>query len=149
MVQHFSEWFIPCPKLFKTIQHIFRLEKSIFWWALNFGNTHLLKKTQNYHQFKIAKNSVNQIFNPHAFFFFLLTGSTWYYHAIYIVLKCFASFTGYEDDIFEGISNFNIQGCKFGGKFANLAENLQIWRKVFFKIELRGVHGVCFFLVLV
>ena len=32
-------------------------------------------------------------------------------------------------------------------KVANLAENLRIWRKIFLKVELRGVHGVCFFQV--
>ena len=36
-----------------------------------------------------------------------------YLHSIYI----FASFTGYGDDIFEVISNFHVQGSKFGGKF--------------------------------
>ena len=35
---------------------------------------------------------------------------------VYIVLKYFASFTGYEDDIFEVISNLHVQGSKFGGK---------------------------------
>ena len=49
-------------------------------------------------------------------FFFLLTGATCYHHAIYIVLTYFASFTGYGDDIFEGISNLHVQGSKFGGK---------------------------------
>ena len=29
----------------------------------------------------------------------------------------FASFTGYEDDIFEVISKLHLQGSKFGGKF--------------------------------
>ena len=66
---------------------------------------------------KFRQNSVNQIFNPCAFFFFLLTGVTWYWHAIYIVFKYYASFTGYEDDIFEVISNLHAQGSKFGGKF--------------------------------
>ena len=66
---------------------------------------------------KSRLNSVNQIFNPHAFLFFLLTGATWYYHAIYIVFTYFASFTGYEDDIFEVISNLHVQGSKFGRKF--------------------------------
>ena len=36
---------------------------------------------------------------------------------MYIVLTYFASFTGYEDDIFEVIFNLHIQGSKFGGKF--------------------------------
>ena len=66
---------------------------------------------------KSRQNSVYQIFNPYAFFFFLLTGATWYYHAIYIVFTYFASFTGYEDDIFEVISNLHVQESKFGGKF--------------------------------
>ena len=66
---------------------------------------------------KSRQNSVNQIFNPCAFFFFLLTGATWYYHAIYIVFTYFASFTGYEDDIFEVISNLHVQGSKCGEIF--------------------------------
>ena len=31
------------------------------------------------------------------------------------MLKYFATFTGYEDDIFEVISNFHVQEFKFGG----------------------------------
>ena len=48
--------------------------------------------------------------------FFLLTGATWYYQAIYIVFTYFASFKGYEDDIFEGISSLHFKWLKFGGK---------------------------------
>ena len=66
---------------------------------------------------KLLQNSVNQIFNPHGLFFFLLTGATWYYHAIYIVFTCTVSLTGYEDDIFEVISNLPVQGSKFGENF--------------------------------
>ena len=43
-----------------------------------------------------------------------------YLHTIYI----FASFIGYEDDILKFISNFHVQGAKFGGKKG------QIWRKI-------------------
>ena len=39
-----------------------------------------------------------------------------YLHSIYI----FVSITGYEDDIFEVISNFQVQESKFGGKFYKL-----------------------------
>ena len=66
---------------------------------------------------KSRQNSVNQIFKPCAFFFFLLIGDTWYFHAIYVVFKYFSSFTGYEDDIFEGTSNLHIQGSKSDGNF--------------------------------
>ena len=66
---------------------------------------------------KLRQNNVNQIFNPHAFFFFLLIGATWYYHAIYIVFTYVASFTGYENDTFEVISNLHAQVSKFGGQF--------------------------------
>ena len=45
-----------------------------------------------------------------------MTCATWYYHTIYLVFTYFASFTDYEDDIFEGISNLHVQGPKFGGK---------------------------------
>ena len=70
-----------------------------------------------------------------------MTGATLHYHAIYIVFTYLVSFTGYEDDIFEGISNLHIQGYKFGGKFEKFG--------VFFLvlIELRGVKGVSFFQV--
>ena len=46
---------------------------------------------------------------------FFLTAVIWYYHAICRVLVYFASFTGYEDDIFEVISNLHDQEFKFGG----------------------------------
>ena len=39
-----------------------------------------------------------------------LTGATWYYRAIYILLTYFVSFTVYEEDIFKGISNLHVQG---------------------------------------
>ena len=78
--------------------------------------------------------------NLNAFFCFLFTGATLYYHTIYLVFRYFASFTDYEDDIFKVISNMHVQGSKFGGKITNLAENLS-------KVELHGVHGVCFFQV--
>ena len=39
-----------------------------------------------------------------------------HYHAFYIVFIYFALFKGYEDDIFEFISNFLVQRLKFGGK---------------------------------
>ena len=53
-----------------------------------------------------GENSVNQIFNQNAFFFFFFTGALCYYQAIYTVLKYFASSTGDEYDIFEVISKF-------------------------------------------
>ena len=58
----------------------------------------------------------NKIFHPNIFFVFLFTGATWYDHAIDIVLPYFASFTGYEDDICQVISNLHVQRSKFGGK---------------------------------
>ena len=66
---------------------------------------------------KSRQNRVNQILNPCAFFFFLLTGATWYYQVIYKVFTYFASFTGDEANIFEVISNLHVQGLKFCGKF--------------------------------
>ena len=74
------------------------------------------KKRVNYNKFEIPTNFVNQIFNLNAFFFFLFTGATWYYHTIYLVFICFALFTDYEDDNFEVISNLHVQGSKFDGK---------------------------------
>ena len=38
----------------------------------------------------------------------------WYYHAIYRVFKFFASFTGYEDDIFKVFFSLQVQESKFG-----------------------------------
>ena len=115
-----------------------RLEDKFFFgefWKYRYGG----KKCVNYEKFKSWQNSVNQIFNPHALFFFLLTGATWYYHAIYIVITYSASFTGYEDDIFEIISNMHVQVSKFGGKFDKFG------RLFLFLIDLRVVHGVRFF----
>ena len=76
---------------------------------------------------KSRQNSVSQKFYPHAFFFFLLTGATWYYHAIYTV------FTGYEVDIFEVISNKHIQGSKFGGKSLKILNSAKFIEFVFSK----------------
>ena len=73
--------------------------------------------------------------------FLLLTGATWYHHAIYIVFTYFASFTGYEGDISEVISNLHVQGSKFGRKFDKFGG------KSFLKIELCRVNKVCFFQV--
>ena len=70
------------------------------------------KKCGKYDKFEIATNCVNQIFNINAFFFYLLTGASWYYHTTYLVF----TFTDYEDDIFEIISNLHVQGSKLGGK---------------------------------
>ena len=95
-----------------------RLGKKHFLWTLKFWKcTFDRKKRVNYDKFEIATNCVNQIFNLNAFFFFLLTGATWYYHTIYLVFTYFASFTDYEDDIFEVIFNLHVQGSKFGRKF--------------------------------
>ena len=80
------------------------------------------KKCVNYDKFEITTNCVNQILNLNAFLFFLFTGATWYDNTIYLVFRYFASFTHYEDDIFEVISNMHVQGSKFGGKITNLAE---------------------------
>ena len=81
------------------------------------------------------------MFNINAFFFFLLTGATSYYHTIYLVFTYFALFTDYEDDIFEVISNLHVQGSKFGGKINKFGGKSKK------KVELHGVHGVCFFQV--
>ena len=72
---------------------------------------------------KSWQNNLNEIFNLNAFFFFLLTCDTWYYHSIYLVFTYFESFTDHEDDIFEVISNFHIQGSKFGGKITKFGRN--------------------------
>ena len=89
--------------------------KNFFFELWNFGNAHLAEK----HKLQLIWNReklCDQIINLNAFFFFLLTGASWYYHTIYLVFTYFASFTDYEDDIFEGISNLHVQGSKLGGK---------------------------------
>ena len=53
---------------------------------------------------KCWENILHQIFNTSAFLFFLLTGATWYYYAIYIVFTYFALFTCFDIYIFEVIS---------------------------------------------
>ena len=77
------------------------------------------------------KNSVIQIFNPSPFFFFLLTGNT-------DINMLYTSFTGYEDAIFRGNFYLQPQRSKIGGKTNQFGEKSKK------KIELRGVHGVCF-----
>ena len=99
-------------------------KKTIFLWTLNFENTDLAGKKTAWitTNLKLRESCISQRLNPHAFFFFLLTGATRYYHAIHIVLTYFASFTGYEDDNFEVISNLRVQGSKFGKKNYNFGE---------------------------
>ena len=58
--------------------------------------------------------------------FFLLTGASYYYHAIHIVLTYFASFTGYDDDIFKVLSSLKAQGSKLGRKFDKFGEFILI-----------------------
>ena len=71
-------------------------------------------------------------------FFFFLTGAICYYHAIYIVLKYFASFTSYEDDFLKVISNSHVQQSKFGtniykfGGKSNKNENAAEFMEFFF-----------------
>ena len=43
-------------------------------------------------KFKLQQDWVNYVVNPDASIFFYLTGTTWYYHAIYIIVTKFASF---------------------------------------------------------
>ena len=44
---------------------------------------------------------------------------------MYIVFTYLSSFTGYEGDIFDFISDLHIQKYNFAGKFTNLADNLE------------------------
>ena len=55
--------------------------------------------------FKLCQDSVNHLFNPIAIFLFLLTGATWYYHAIHIVY-------------------IHVQESKFSEKIFKFGENL-------------------------
>ena len=83
---------------------------------------------------KPRQNSVNQIFNPNAFVFFLLTGDK-------NITMLYTLFTGYEDDIFYSYFLFATSSIQ------NWRKNGPIWQIIQKKIELRGVHGVCFFQV--
>ena len=58
---------------------------------------------------------------------------------IYIVLSYFASFTGYEDDIFEVIPNLHFRRTKHGGKFDKFGS------KSLKKNLLRRVYEIFFF----
>ena len=89
------------------------------------------KKFVNYDKFKIATNCINQIFNLNKFFFFLFTGATLYYHTICLEITYFVSFTDYEDDIFEVISNRHGQGLKFGGKITKFGSSTEFMELVF------------------
>ena len=99
---------------------------------------------------RLQQNSVNQIFNPCAFFYFFLTCAIWKYHAIYKVFTYFASLTGYENDIFEVISYLPVQGSKFDGKCEKLGgksffklNSTEFIEFVFSKSELPSRGKVC------
>ena len=67
------------------------LEKKVHtFWEYWFGGKSLLIKTN----LKLQQDCVNQLSNQNAFFLFLLTGGTSYYHDIHIVFTYFSSFTG-------------------------------------------------------
>ena len=57
-----------------------------------------------------------------------------------VIIYMHTSFTGYADDIFNVISNFDIQ--RFRKDLAEKQSNLAYTQK---KIELRRVHGAPFF----
>ena len=107
-------------------------KKNIFLWSLKFlegrfgGKMRKLQQIWNFNKKAKIKYLTHMI------------GATWYINAIYIAFTHFVSFTGYEDEIFEVISNLHIQQSKFGGKFYKFG-------RILFKMELRRVHGVCFF----
>ena len=107
----------------KICQGVTRL-RFFFVWTLKFSEYRFggknAKITTN---LKWPQKKVNQIFNPHAFFFFLSTGATWFYYDIYIVFTYFVSLTGYENDKSKVIFNFHVQGSKFGGKFEKFGRN--------------------------
>ena len=99
--------------------HIFKtadLEKNFFCELWNFGNAHLAEKMRKLRQILNRCKLCKSICILNAFFFFLLTGATWYYHTIYLVFTYCALYTDYQDDIFEVISNLHVHGSKFGGK---------------------------------
>ena len=125
-IWHFSvmHFFHDCYAPFEAVTQTWK--KKHFFVNSEILETHIWRgETRKLWQIWNCDKLVNQIFNLNAFFFLLLTGATWYYHTIYLVFRYFASFTDYEDDIFEVISYFHIQGYKFGGKIN------KFWQKIF------------------
>ena len=121
--QAYSSLFQPIPAYF-TLFHTHTWKEKKLWtlkfWEYRFGRKKALMTTN----LKSQQNRVNQIFNPNAFFFFLLTGYLkGYYHAIYIVFTYYTSFAGYEDDILELFLICTFKDPKLAGKWTNLAEN--------------------------
>ena len=96
--------------IFVFLQRLGRLGKKHFLWTFDGKKTRKLQQIWN--RDKLRESNIK----PKCIFSFLLTGTTWYYHTIYLVFIYFASFTKYKDDIFEGISIFHVQGSKFGKK---------------------------------
>ena len=65
---------------------------------------------------KLRQNSVNQILNPHAIFFFLLTGATWCYYASYILCFIYWLWRWYFGSFFYLFLNLHVQWSKLGQK---------------------------------
>ena len=118
----------------------YRLWKIFFYcehWM--FWNTDLAKKLGKWRQvLNYNKPAFNQIFNPNAFFFFLLAGDngitmlyTKYLHILHNLQAMKMTLKK---------SHLHVQGSKIDRKMVILAENPK-------KVELRKDHGVGFFQV--
>ena len=59
---------------------------------------------------------------------------------VIVVFIYFASFTGYEGDIFEVISKLHVQGSKSSRKFDRLAKNLFKFNFAEFKDFISGIN---------
>ena len=66
-----------------------------------------------------------------------MKSATWYYHAIYIEFTYFTSFTGYEEYIFEVVSNLLFKDPILAENFTDLAKPLlKNWTQSFRASEL-------------
>ena len=82
-------------------------------------------------------------------FFFISTGATWYYHAIYIAFSYSELFTDHEDDIFKVISNLHIQlemwGSKFDGNVYKFwGKSLKNWSGCWIRYEKGFVQNITY-----
>ena len=117
--------YLYCPSMCRSLA----LGPRQTWKKIFFVNSEILKyrfggkNLEITTNLKLQQNSVNQIFNLNAFFFFPLTGGIVHYYTIYLLFTYFELFTDYEDDICQVTSNLHVQGSKFGQKIYKFCGN--------------------------
>ena len=82
---------------------------------------HIWRKNE---KFEIATNCVNQIFNLNAFFFFLFTGATGYYHTICLVKTYLYHLQTMKMTFLKLFLISTFKNSNLAEKLTNLAENL-------------------------